>query len=162
VCLCNTQQSIFFSPNFFYYVRTLYRPTCLSLAQLSKCLLYPLDLVHLIEFLWIIQIFELQVTRRMKNSEYKNNTHVISYKLDPISRTEQNFRTSYSRNKTANFKALNNICFYRGLRVPPVKYVSPVIIWVLVVRLFFNSMAHVFSLLDDRLLALVNNPRPCA
>jgi hypothetical protein len=45
-----------FSPNIFYYVQTVSEPTCLVLAQLSKCLLYLLDLVHLIEFLWIIQI----------------------------------------------------------------------------------------------------------
>jgi hypothetical protein len=57
----DTRQSIFlffffFPPNFLWCVPTVCRPTYSILAQLSKCLLYLLDLVRLIEFLRIIQI----------------------------------------------------------------------------------------------------------
>jgi hypothetical protein len=39
----------FFSPNYFYCFSTVYKFTCLILSQLSKCLLYQLDLVFLIK-----------------------------------------------------------------------------------------------------------------
>jgi hypothetical protein len=46
----------FFCPQLFYGVPTVSGPTSSILAHLSKCLLYLLDLVHLIEFLRIILI----------------------------------------------------------------------------------------------------------
>jgi hypothetical protein len=46
-----------FSFKLFYCLSTVCIPTCSIFAQLSKCLLYLLDLVRLIEFLRIIQIW---------------------------------------------------------------------------------------------------------
>jgi hypothetical protein len=46
----------FLSPTFLWCVLTIFGPTCLILAQLSKCLLYLLYLIHSIEFLWVIKI----------------------------------------------------------------------------------------------------------
>jgi hypothetical protein len=59
VSFLDTQQTLFvfsFPPTFFYCVPRVSGPTYGSLARFSKCLLYLLDLVHLIEFIRIIQI----------------------------------------------------------------------------------------------------------
>jgi hypothetical protein len=69
--------------------------------KLSKFLIYFLDLVRLIEFLRII----LQVTQKMENNECKNDIHVISHKLQPISGADQNFRVPCSRNMTVNLSS---------------------------------------------------------
>jgi hypothetical protein len=107
----DTRQSLFafysFSPNFFYCIHMVSGPTCSTLAHFSKCLLYLLDLVHLIEFLWIIQIW---IVSHWKNGKQwmQNDIHVIEHKLQPKSGTDQKFLTSCSQNMTLN---LRSTCF---------------------------------------------------
>ena len=76
----------FFPPNFLWCVPTVCRPTYSILAQLSKCLLYLLDLVRLIEFLRIIQIWTASHSKNGKRWMQK----LYSYYLAQI--------TAYFRN----------------------------------------------------------------
>jgi hypothetical protein len=80
----------FLPPSFFYCVPAVYRPTYSILTYFSKCLLYLLDLVHLIEFLRKFK-FEVHVTRKMENIECKNVIYVIEHMLQPKSGTNLNF-----------------------------------------------------------------------
>jgi hypothetical protein len=54
-------------PNFLWFVTTLYALTCSILIQLSKCLLLLFDLVSIIGFLWMIQIWTASDSKHGKS-----------------------------------------------------------------------------------------------